>query len=117
MKHMHADVVIASSGTDSTNVDLDMALMGGFVVPAAFTGTTITFKAAGPVDSPIDDAPADAAFNDLYFEGTQVSMTVAVDQFVTVDPSKFVGVRWLKLVSGSAEGAERTVRVFYRYGR
>lgn len=100
------NVTIASSGTDSTEVDLQGMTLCGFYMPAAFTGTAMTFKAAsssGGTFLPVEDG-----------FGVTISKTVSASKYIKVDPVDFSGVRFLKLVSGSAEGAERTITLAIR---
>ena len=90
-------VTIANGQTVSTAADLAGASICGVWLPAAFTGTTLTFQASRTVDG-------------TYGAVQGVSLTpVAAGQFVPVDPTKFYGVRFVKVVSGSAEGAARSV--------
>ena len=103
-----ANAIIASSGTksgavivanDTQPVALDM--------PAAFTGTAVTFEAStdgGTTFNAVMEVGGAAAY----------SVTVAASKFVPLDPRVFAGVGAFKVVSGSAEGAERTVRVVMR---
>lgn len=98
-------VTIASSGTVSTAVDLGGHNLVGIQTPAALTGTTMTFQ--GSVDG--------STYNVLYdTDGTALSITVAVDSLILIVPSDFAAVRYLKLVSGSSEGAERTITLVHR---
>lgn len=100
------DVVIASSGTTSGAVDLRGMTLCGFYMPAAFTGTTITFTAATAEAGtylPVEDG-----------DGASISKTVSASKYVKVDPADFAGIQFLKLVSGSSEGAERTITLAIR---
>lgn len=99
------ECVIASSGTVSTAVDLHGHNLVGCVMPAAFTGTAITFQGS----------QEGTTFTDLYdTAGSALSITVAADRFILFTPSDFAGVRFIKLVSGSSEGAERTLTLIHR---
>jgi hypothetical protein len=98
-------VTIASGQTESGAVDLHGMNLVGIMMPAAFTGTSVTFK--GSLDG--------VTYNDLYnTDGTALSVTVAADRFILIVPSDFAAVRYLKLVSGSSEGAERTITLACR---
>lgn len=99
-------VVIANGGTTSGEIDLSSIDIVGFYLPAAFTGTAITFTAAYESGGTFI-AVKDGA-------GNSISKTVAQGQYIKLDPADFAGVLYLKLVSGSAEAAERTVRVALR---
>lgn len=98
-------ITIASGQTTSSALDLQAQGVCGFLMPAAFTGTTITFS--GSAD--------DVTYGDLYnTSDTQFSVTVAASRYFCVNPGDFLGVRYLKFVSGSAEGGERTINVMTR---
>lgn len=78
-------------------------------MPAAFTGTSLTFQ--GSQDG--------VTFQEIDAGGSAYSVTVAASKDIALDPLKFGGARFIKLVSGSAEGADRAVivvcsREFYR---
>lgn len=96
---------ILSGATDSDVIDLAGRTLCGISMPAAFTGTALTFK--------IDNGGstyqlmADGA-------GADVSKTVAASKYIKLNPSDFAGVDKLKLVSGSAEGADRQIVVHVR---
>ncbi len=99
--------VIASGQTTSNAIDKMSEDLVGFRLPATMTGTAASFVVS-------DD---DVTYQVLTWEGTAVSFTVASAQNVSLDPSKFAGWRYIKYVSGGAEGAERTiVPKFRRYG-
>jgi hypothetical protein len=95
------EVTIANGQTESAEVDLAGRVPVGLFVDGTLTGTTVTFLAARVTAGdflPVQDG-----------EGAAYSVTVASDQYIPLDPSKFWGVRFLKVKSGSAEGAARTV--------
>jgi hypothetical protein len=50
----------------------------------------------------------------LYWEGTLVQFSVAASRGLSWDPAKFAGWRYVKIVSGSAEGAARTIVPVWR---
>lgn len=97
---------IANGTTTSTEIDLTKTDIVGIYIPAAFTGTAITFTSAftsgGTFGSVRDGA------------GAALSLTVAQGQFVKVSPADFIGILYLKIVSGSTEGAARELRVAVR---
>lgn len=94
-------VTIANAGTKSTSIDLVDAITAGIVLPAAFTGTTITFETS-------HDDVTFQALTDKY--GNAVTMTVAQGKSYTL-PDEVAPWPFVKLVSGSAEGGDRTIRV------
>lgn len=95
-------VTIANSATVSSTLSLQGSrILLGLITPAALTGTTFTFK--GSIDG--------TNFYNLYNEGTAYSVTVAVDRFIALDRETFDGVRYVQVVSGSVEGASRSIKV------
>jgi hypothetical protein len=106
MDAVFKDVTIASGGTASTEIDLTggYTLVGAFI-PSAVTGTALgvsVAKASGGTFVPIKDGASD------------LSLTMAASKFVYIDPKYTWGARYAKLVSGSAEGADRTLTAVYR---
>lgn len=100
------DVTVANGATNSSQIDLKDKTLLGLFMPAAFTGTTITFltsQVLGGTDVTVTDGA-----------GTDYSVTVAASKYVPVDPQKFLGVRFLKVKSGSTEGGARTVGISSR---
>jgi len=90
---------IATSGTVSSAVDFRAAAFGGIALPAAFTGTALTFQVSA-------DNTTYQALNDRY--GAAVSMTVAQGKSYPL-PTELAGWPWFKIVSGSTEGGNRTI--------
>lgn len=97
---------IALSGTTSEAVDLSGTTLCGIHMPAAFTGTALTFLAASAADGTYQ-AVKDSA-------GDPVSVTVAQGTYVQLDPAVFAGIQYLKVVSGSTEAAARTLTLAAR---
>lgn len=97
---------IANGQTASGAVDMNTHALCGMFIPSSFTGTTITFQTAltlaGTYVSVRDGA------------GSALSKTVAQGQYIPLDPADFAGIRFLKIVSGSAEGGERVVTLVGR---
>ena len=94
-------VTIASSGTTSTGLTLQGTIPLAIQTPAALTGTSFTFQAS--VDG--------ASWFDLYNAGTQYSVTVAASRYIALNPDVFEGIRYIRIVSGSSEGASRTIYI------
>lgn len=91
---------IASGQTVGSVMNTGGQVLCGILMPAAFTGTTITFQVCNT---------SGGTFQPLYNSSGQVSYTVAASRYIAIDPKDFYGVAFLKLVSGSSEGATRTV--------
>lgn len=94
--------VIASSGTVSSAVDLVGTGLVAIQMPAAMTGVAITFQ--GSADGTTYGAIHDGA-------GAAVSITTAANLCVVVPESITRGFRYIKLVSGATEAAERTIKL------
>lgn len=95
--------------TSGQTVSAAVAIVGvsilGIVTPAALTGTAFTFQvsADGSTYVPLYDAG-----------GVQVSVAVAASRGVYLDPAIFASWRNVKVVSGSAEGADRIITLLTR---
>lgn len=98
------DITIASGQTASAAFGTGQAKQGSFQIPAAFTGTTVTFKVSND----------GVTFTNCPVEGNE-SVTPTITAGGTYSfPQKFFNFRYGQLVSGSAEGAARTIPCFMR---
>lgn len=101
-----AKATIASGQTTSGEIDLKGGAMVGIITPSALTSTTMTFTASdkeGGTFVPVYDS-----------EGNQINITVAASQAIAltgVDADALAPWSVIKLVGGSAEGADRTIYV------
>ena len=102
--YKQAVITVATSTTISSAVDTEGMIPCGIVTPGTLTGTSITFQ--GSIDG--------VTFVPIYKDGAAYSITVAASQYVYVNPLVFLGLRYIKLVSGSAEAANRTLWVVAR---
>jgi hypothetical protein len=101
---LSASVVIASGGTVSESLALPANRIPlAIVTPSAMTGTALTFNVS------FDGA----TFVPLLYESTVYSVTISTSasRHHALNRSAFDGVRFLQVVSGSVEGALRTIRV------
>lgn len=96
---------ILSGATVSDAIDLIGRGCLVIYLPATFTGATITFQGS------YDNVTFLALYNT---SNTQMSMTVTQNRAYVLSPEDLVGIRYLKLVSGSAEGADRTITLVTR---
>lgn len=99
---------IANSGTVSDALDIGQFRLMAFQF-ATMTGTTMTFQA-----SATEDGTYVAVYDDA---GNAVSVTVTDDAVVAMTGSIAAALapcRFIKLVSGSSEAAERTIKVLLR---
>lgn len=95
-------VVIAISGTDSAAFNTGGMALCGIILPAAFTGTSISFLVSDAIDGTFVPLKSTTS-------GTLLSYTVAQGNYCAVDPKDFQGVHFLKIKSGSSEAAARTL--------
>lgn len=99
--------VIASGQTTSGEIDLAGCDLCGLFMPASFTGTTIKIQAA-PASGGTFVTVQDGA-------GSDYSLAVAASKYIPVSNLAIVaGLRFIKLVSGSSEGADRTITLAAR---
>lgn len=77
----------------------------GLFLPATFTGTTLTFSVSK--DGTNFVTMQDGA-------GSSYTKTVANGTYCPLPPADFAGVRWLKITSGSSEGADRVITLAVR---
>ncbi len=94
---------IANAGTTSDAVDCGLCRPCRLSIPAAFTGTALTFQTL---------AADGVTYQTLYnSDGTVYTVTVAAGREVILSPADFVGVELFKIVSNAAEGAARVIGV------
>jgi hypothetical protein len=88
-------------GTTATTGIINMKgfSLVGVLLPATFTGTTLTFLAS------VDGIHFVVLKNTT--SGTSLSYTVAQNTFAAINPVDFYGVQYLEIVSGSTEGSSR----------
>lgn len=103
MNGLKFEDAVFSAATTSSVVDLERKTMLALLMPQSWTGTAVTFECS-------DEAAG--TFTTLYKEGANVSVAVAADKQVVLAPADFVGVRFVKLVSGSSETG--TIKVITR---
>ena len=97
---------IAATSTTSAAIDLGGASIAAIIFPAAFTGTTITFTVCDT---------ASGTFVPLYdSSGSIVTVSVTVSAAVGFLITDFAAFRYVKIVSGSAEASERTLKIIPR---
>lgn len=102
----HAErITILSGQTLSGAIRVESWVRGGFQLPATFTGTAITYQVS--VDGAVFKSLRDNA-------GAAISTVVAQDQMFAF-PEAVFGFAAVKLVSGSAEGADRAINCYFKY--
>lgn len=93
--------VIPNAGQESSVITCGGLVLVGFITPAAFTGTAVTFEMCDTVGGSYIPVTG--------ISGSAISYTVAAGKYYAVDPKDFQGINFLKIKSGSAEGAARTL--------
>ncbi len=104
---VNAIITIATSTTISNGVFMQGGIAGAILMPAALTGTALSFQVS------IDDTVYTALYDTT---GSAVSYTVAASRIIPLNKEVFASFPYLKIVSGSAEGANRTFTIFIRAG-
>lgn len=93
--------VTLPAGTKTAALDL-----GGFTLVGiqlgAFTGTALTFEVSSAIDGTFVPVKSTTS-------GTALSYTVAQNTYAALDPKDFYGLNFIKIVSGSTEGSDRTL--------
>lgn len=92
---------IALNGTVSSVINCNGKVLCGVLLPAAFTGTALTFLAS------VDGINFFAVKSTT--SGTALSYTVAQGTYCAIDPKDFQGINFLQIKSGSTEVAARTL--------
>jgi hypothetical protein len=117
--------------SDDDNLTQDYAAIDGLLVvgiemPAAWTAANITFEGSNGTDlteqggtGPFGvGAEATKTFGVLADQnGTTITVTApAALEFIQLDPSKFLGVRYLKLGTSAGQAADRIFWLVTRHG-
>ena len=105
---MAVTVKISNGGTVSTAADFHSTVFSGIVLPAAFSGATITFQAS-----------ADGVTYQTLYNDSNTAITITVTQARTyafkADLMNQLGAwRFVKVVSAGAEGADRYIVLWAR---
>lgn len=100
-------VTIAAGQTTSSIVDLDHYTLVGVKFPSAMTGTSLTVLTSNDTSA--------ASFKQAMYDGSAVTITVTADKYNQLVPSQVWGLlRYIKLVSSSAEASQRILTVHKR---
>lgn len=93
-------VAIANTAQLSAAIPCGGMALVGIKFPAAFTGTTVTFEMCDTLAG---------TYVPVYNSAGPVSYTIAQGRYYAIDPKDFYGINFLKIKSGSAEAAGRTL--------
>lgn len=97
---------IASGQTTSNEIDLSGCSLAGLHMPAAFTGTTLKIIASPTTGG---------TFQNVISAGSDYILAVAAGKYVPIENLAIVaGLRFIKLVSGSGEAADRNITLAVR---
>lgn len=97
---VYPTVVIANGGTASAIISTSGMQLVGCQIPAAFTGTAISFTVATAVDG---------TYQELDNASGKVTYTVAQGKYISIASADFAGVQFFKIISNASEGAARSL--------
>lgn len=106
-KPKQVPVTIANGASVSAFVDLEAQTLVGIHMPAAWTAAGLTFQVS-------EDG---VTYDDLYdAAGSEKTVSVAASRYIYTIPSDWVGIRFIKVRSGTAgtpvnQGAARTIQL------
>lgn len=92
--------IVPASGTTTPAIKMGGMSLVGVKVPSTFTGTALTFTMCDTLAGtyvPVNNSSG------------PVSYTVAQGNYYVIDPKDFMGIQFLKIISGSTEGSARTL--------
>jgi hypothetical protein len=101
-------VTIASGQTTSGAVDLAGYVLVGIRLPSSFTGTALKIS---------ESATFGGTYQNVYLPSTSadLSLTVAQGKSIPIEvPANLLPWRFIKIISGSAEAADRTITLIVR---
>lgn len=101
----HPAAAIAAGQAASDPVDLGGTTLCGLYLPAAFTGTSLTFQAS---------PSAGGTYQTIQKSGADLSIAVAPGKYAALSPGDFAGVQFLKIVSNANEAAPRSLTLALR---
>lgn len=100
------DAVIASGASLSSEINLSGSRLFAINMPASWTTANLTFQGSDR---------GGGTYNNIYDEnGNELTVTAAASQFIILEPLKFLGLRNLKIRSGTSglavnQGADRAI--------
>ena len=98
-------VTIGAGSTTSDAIDMQGYTLTAIIMPATFTGTSLTFSVS-------DDGNT---FYTMYnTSNTAVTAYVTQGRWYELLPSDFASTRYLKIISSATEGSARTIKLVRR---
>lgn len=97
---------ILSGATESDAIDFKDFAQGGFILPAAFTGASVSFKACNT---------SDGTYVAVYDSANALLSTTVTQGRGYAFPIALFGFGFVKIVSASAEGADRSIGIGLKY--
>lgn len=106
---LNVEAVIEAAATEQTGyIDTQAYLVAGFVFPTGYSGTGVTFQ--GSLANQAGVSTGDF-FGVTDAAGVDITVVAAADKFVAIDPQTLAGVRFVKIVSDTAQVADCVVGV------
>lgn len=103
---------ILAAGTESSVVDLQQRVLTAILMPAAWTAADITFKASNsPTGTFGVVKKADGSTTPI---AAYTIKTPAANDYITLDPDAFAGMRYIKIVSSAGQVAEAVLTLLGR---
>ena len=102
---VHSVTIASGAATSGATQDMADLTLVGIRTPAEFDGTSVTFTCcdtAGGTYLPLHSA-----------DGNAYTVTLAASRYTAVDPTRFYGVRFLKLVASGNQATTDTVVTLY----
>ncbi len=85
-------VTIANGASLSTGINLRGRVPTGVYMSAAWTAAVLTFQAS----------PDGSTWYNVQTESVELSITTAAGQYIAFEPTRFFGINWLKVRSGTS---------------
>jgi hypothetical protein len=101
-------VTIAAGAQNSTVANLDGLVACAIITPAAKTGDALSFLMAETENGTF------IPVKDIGGNTLSVLMATNAAEYIQLPFDLLAGIRWLKLVSDAAEGAQRTFKIVAR---
>ena len=92
--------ITGGGAVSAAAVDLAGFTLVGLFTSSAFDGTTLTFT--------VSDALA-GTYVTLQWDGSDYTVTTAASKYVALDPTKFAGVRYMKIVTGTSQTGDTVI--------